>query len=198
MRLHTLSQFEKWKKLWNIWKVCKRLFNEVKYTVEASFSHYWIYHKIKIHFEIWNWSWKAQLFLLLFFKKSVKIFNFSFKYIEIRAGYQGDDYGRWRTNYIFLWYSINLWISIETVEKIKYLDDFFGHFSDWREKTLKMKISLSIYRWKGFCYIKAAALFTWPTTSFWALFRARLKICGLTLTNLTDGSNGSVKLSRRI
>ena len=107
--------------------------------VEASFSNYWIYHKIKIHFEIWNWSWKVQLFLLLFFQKSVKIFNFSFKYIEIRAGYQGDDYGRWRTNYIFLWYSINLWISIETVEKIKYLDDFLVSFRIGAKKRSKWR-----------------------------------------------------------
>ena len=43
---------------------------------------------------------------------------------------------------------------------------FFGYFSDWREKMLKMEISSSIYTWNGFRYIKAAALFIWPTTSF--------------------------------
>ena len=75
----------------------------------------------------------------LFFQKGVNFFNFSFKYIEIKACYQGFDYGRWITNYVFLWYPINLWTSIETIEIIKHLDDFFGHFSDWREKRSKWR-----------------------------------------------------------
>ena len=114
---------------------------------------------MKIYFEIWNWSWKVQLFLLLFSQKNVKFFNFSFKYIKIKASYKGFDYCRWRTNYIFLWYLIDLWTSIEMVEKIKHLDHFLGHFSDWREKTPKMKISSCIYSWKCFFCIEVAAFF---------------------------------------
>ena len=138
-------------------KACKGLLNVAKYMVEAYFSHYWIYHKIEIHFEIWNWRWKVQLFLHLFFQKGINFFKFSFKYIEIKAGYQGFDYGRWRTTYIFLCYPINLWTCIETIEKIKDLDNFFGKISDWREKTLKMKFSSSIYALKCFFYNKVAA-----------------------------------------
>ena len=198
MKLHALSQFEKWKNSWNVWAVCKRLFDGVKYLIKAPVSHYWIYHWMKIYFKIWNWSGKVQLFLLLFSQTNVNFFNFSFKYIKIKASYKGFDYCRWRTNYIFLWYLIDLWTSIEMVEKIKHLHHFFGHFSDWREKTLKMKISLSISSWKCFFYIEVAALLMCPRTWFQALFRARLKICGLTLTNLTNGSNASTKLSWRI
>ena len=137
MRLHALSQFEKWKNSRYIRTVRKGLCDEAKYVIKAPFSHYWIYVSMKIQFEIWNWSWKLQLFLLLFFQKDVKFFNFSFKYIKMKASYKEFDYGRWRTNYIFLWYPFNLWTSIEMVEKIPHFDDFLGHFSDWREKSSK-------------------------------------------------------------
>ena len=54
VRLHALSQFEKWKNSRYIRTVRKGLCDEAKYVIKAPFSHYWIYDSMKIQFEIWN------------------------------------------------------------------------------------------------------------------------------------------------
>ena len=48
VRLHTLSQFEKWKQSRYIRTIRKGLCDEAKYVIKAPFSYYWIYYSMKI------------------------------------------------------------------------------------------------------------------------------------------------------
>ena len=59
--------------------------------------------------------------------------------------------------YFFDMYPFDLWTSIEMVEKIEHLDDFFWSFFGLARKKLKMKNSSAISTWKCFFYIEVAA-----------------------------------------
>ena len=82
---------------------------------------------------------KLIFFLLLFFQKKAKFYNFFFKYIEMNVRYERFDYEGWRRIQIFLWCPLALCISFEVSEKIKHLSHFLCHFWDWREKRSKSR-----------------------------------------------------------
>ena len=118
---------------------------------------------MKIHFEIRNWSWKVPLFLLRFFQKNVKFFNFSFKYIEIKAGYQGFKVFSSLQNekHVFeILFKFRL-------EKSKHVFEEFFKFTKWKIYVFETFWSLQNEKH----VLEAFFKFTKWKTRFWSIFQ---------------------------